>query len=138
MVYFWNGKALFPLEHSQAVERKSGSTQSFEMPASKSRIRLEEGPYLVFILRLPQGVAPASYSLFQLETVDGSRRTRSQPGRGGGLATWPVDIEINNKSSLITYALTARDLPPGEYSFSPSSSNDAYCFGVDPSAAPGQ
>jgi hypothetical protein len=51
--------------------------------------------------------------------------------------TWPVDIEKNDESSLITYALTVRDLPTGEYSFSPSSSNDGYCFGVDP-AAPGQ
>jgi hypothetical protein len=59
-----------------------------------------------------------------------------QPGRRGGLVTWPVDIQINDQSSLITYALTVRDLPAGEYSFSPSSSNDGYCFGVD--AAAGQ
>ena len=91
----------------------------------------------MFVLRLPKGVDPASYSLFPLATVNGSRRTRSQPGRRGGLMTWPVDIEKNDESSLITYALTVRDLPTGEYSFSPSSSNDGYCFGVDPSA-PGQ
>jgi len=83
---------------------------------------------------LPPGVDPASYTLFQLVIVDGRRRTRSQPGRGGGLLTWPVDIEKNHESSLITYALTVRDLPTGEWSFSPSGSNDGYCFGVDPSA----
>ena len=137
MVYFWNGKVLTPLEVNQAVERRKGSSQYWEMPAPQSRVRLNEASKLVFILRLPPEVDPASYSLFPLETVNGTRRTRSQSGRRGGLATWPVDIEKNDESSLITYALTVRDLPTGEYSFSPSTSNDAYCFGVDP-ATPGQ
>jgi hypothetical protein len=136
-VYFWNGKVLIPLERSQAVERKKGSTQYFEMPAPQSPVRLSETTSLVFILRLPQGVNPASYNLFQLVTVDGSRRTRSEPGRRGGLMTWPVDIEKNSESGLVTYNLTVRDLPTGEWSFSPSSSNDAYCFGVD-SSVPGK
>lgn len=137
MVYFWNDKVLIPLERNQAVEHTKGSTQYFEMPAPKSPVRVSETTRLVFILRLPPGVDPASYILFQLVTVDGSRRTRSQPGRRGGLMTWPVDIEKNDESGLITYAITVRDLPTGEWSFSPTSSNDAYCFGVDPSA-PGQ
>jgi hypothetical protein len=137
MVYFWNGKVLIPLERNQAVEHKKGSTQYWEMSAPQSPVRLSETSSLVFILRLPEGVDPASYTLFQLVTVGASRRTRSQPGRQGGPMTWRVDIEKNNESSLITYALTVRDLPAGEYSFSPSGSNDGYCFGVDPSA-PGQ
>ena len=137
MVYSWNGKVLTPLERNQAVAHGSGSNQYWEMPAPQSRVRLSEASRLVFILRLPKGVNPASYSLFPLVSVNGTRRTRPQSGRRGGLVTWPVDIEINDQSSLITYALTVRDLPPGEYSFSPSSSNDSYCFGVDPSA-PGQ
>ena len=137
MVYFWNGKVLIPLERNQAVEHKKGSTQYFEMPAPQSPVRLSESSRLVFILRLPPGVDPASYTLFQLVTLGGSRRTRSQPGRRGGLLTWAVDIEKNDDSSLITHSLAVRDLPTGEWSFSPSSSNDGYCFGVDPSA-PGQ
>jgi hypothetical protein len=137
MVYFWNGKLLIPLETSQAVELRKGSTEYFEIPAPQSRVRLNEDSILIFILRLPPGVDPAGYSLFPLVTADGSRRTRTQPGRRGGLLTWPVHIEINNQSSLITYALTAKDLPAGEYAFSQSGSNDSYCFGVDPSA-PGQ
>ena len=137
MVYFWNGKALIPVERNQAVEHKKGSTQYFEIPGPQSPVRVSETSSLVFILRLPEGVDPASYILFTLATVEGGRRTRSRPGRRGDFLTWPVDIEKNNESSLITYALTVRDLPTGEYSFSPSSSNDAYCFGVDPSA-PGQ
>ena len=134
MVYFWNGRVLTPLERNQAVEHRSRSTEYWEMPAPQSRVRLNEASSLVFIVRLAKGVDPASYSLFPLVTVNGGRRTRSQPGRRGGLVTWPFKIEINDESGLITYALTVRDLPTGEYSFSPSSSNDGYCFGVDPSA----
>ena len=136
-VYFWNGRVLIPLERNQAVEHKKGSTEYWEMPAPQSPVRLNEASSLVFILRLPQGVDPASYSLFPLVTVAGNRRTQSQQGRRGGLATWPVDIDKNDESSLVTYALTVRALPTGEYSFSPSGSNDGYCFGIDPSA-PGQ
>ena len=137
MVYFWNGKGLIPLEVNQAAEHRKGSTEYWEMPGPQSRARLNEASILVFILRLPKGVDPASYSLFPLVTVNGSRRTRSQAGGRGGLVTWPVHIEINDDSSVITYALTVKDLPAGEYSFSPSGSNDGYCFGVDP-ATPGQ
>ena len=137
MVYFWNGRGLIPLERNQAVEHRKGSTQYWEMPGPQSRVRLNEASSLVFILRLSKGVDPASYNLFPLVTVNGSRQTRSEPGRQGGLLTWPVDIEVNYESSLMTYALTVRDLPAGEYSFSPSNSNDGYCFGVD-SSAPGQ
>ena len=137
MVYFWNGRDLTPLERNQAVARGSGAAQYWEMPGPRSRIRVNEASGLVFVLRLPKGVDPAGYSLFPLETVNGSRRTRSEPVRRGGLVTWPFKIEINDASSLMTYALTVRDLPAGEYSFSPSSSNDGYCFGVDASA-PGQ
>jgi hypothetical protein len=135
VVYSWNGKILIALERNRAVEHGRGSTQYWEMPAPQSSVRLKEAPSLVFAVYLPEGVDPASYSLFPLVTVEGNRRTRSQPGRQGGLATWPADIEKKGGSSVITYALTVRDLPPGEYSFSPSSSNDSYCFGVDPSTS---
>lgn len=133
-VYFWNGRTLIALERNQAVEHGSGSAPYYEMPAPKSRIRVTEAPTLIFILRLAKGIDPASYSLFPLTTVNGARRTRSQAGRRGALMTWPFDISINDNSSLMTYTLTVRDLPAGEYSFSPSSSNDGYCFGVDPAS----
>ena len=131
-VYFWNGKDLTPLERNQAVARGRDSTQYWEMPGAQSRVRLKEADALVFILRLARGVNPAGYSLFSLASVDGTRRTQAEPGRRGGLVTWPFKIEVNDDSGYTTYALTVRSLPAGEYSFSPSSSNDGYCFGVDP------
>jgi hypothetical protein len=137
MVYSWDGKVVTPLEHNRAVEHKSGANPYWEIPAPQSKMRLSEAATLVFVVCLPQGVDPASYSLFPLDTVNGGRRTRSQSGHRGGLMTWPVDIVKNSDASIVTYVLTVRDLPTGEYSFSPSTSNDGYCFGIDP-AAPGQ
>lgn len=134
VVYSWDGRVLTPLERNQAVEHGKGSTQYWEIQGPQSSVRLKEAPTLMFAVYLPEGVDPASYSLFSLVTVEGSRRTRSQPGRGGSPVTWPIDIEKKGGSTVITYALIVRDLPTGEYSFSPSNSNDGYCFGVDPAA----
>jgi hypothetical protein len=137
MVYSWNGRVLTPLERNQAVEHRARSTQYWEMPGAQARVRLKEASRLVFVVDLPPGVDPASYSLYFLATVNGSRRTQNRSGRQGGLMIWPVDIVKSDESNVITYNLNVRDLPAGEYSFSPSNSNDGYCFGVDPSA-PGQ
>ena len=133
-VYLWNGRNLTPLEHSQAVERKRGSTSYWEMAGAQSHVRVKEVPAMAFIVRLPRGVNPASYSLFPLATAADARQTRAEAGRKGGLLTWPFEIQTNNESGYMTYAFIVKDLPAGEYSFSPSNSNDSYCFGVDPSA----
>ncbi|HEY2017784.1 MAG TPA: hypothetical protein VGH38_29970 [Bryobacteraceae bacterium] len=130
-VYFFNGRNLTPLERNQAVERKRGSAPYWEIPGAQSQVRVEEASALAFIVRLPKGVNPASYSLFPLTTGNGNRQTSAQTGRKGGLMTWPFEIQTNNESSYMTYAFIVKDLPTGEYSFSPSSSNDSYCFGVD-------
>lgn len=130
VVYSWNGTALIPLERNQAVEHGG----AFEMRGPRSSVRLKEDSSLVFVVYLREGTDPAGYSLFVLETVDGNRRTRPQPGHRGALMTWPVDIKKKDGVNVITYALIVRDLPTGEYSFSPSTSNVGYCFGVDPSA----
>jgi hypothetical protein len=130
-VYFWNGRDLTPLEHNQAAERKSGTASYFEIPGGQSSVRIKEKSPLFFILRLPKGVDPAGYSLFPLSTEGGNRRTKNDSSRRGGILTWPFKIEINDAGGYMTYALTVRDLPSGEYSFSPSTSNDGYCFGVD-------
>jgi len=135
-VYYWNGRDLTPLERNQAVQRKRGSTQYWEMSGTQSRVRVEEASAMAFIVRLPRGVNPASYSLFPLTTVGSSRETRADTSRKGGIMTWPFEIQINNESGYMTYAFIVKDLPTGEYSFSPSNSNDGYCFGVD--SAPGQ
>jgi hypothetical protein len=131
-VYFRSGAREFiPLEKNQAVERKRGSNTYYEMPSAQSPIRVKSASELVFVVRLPKGIDPSSYSLFPLVVANGARRTESQPGRRGGIVTWPFAIEMIDETGYNTFAFKVKDLPGGEYSFSPSSSNDGYCFGLD-------
>ena len=129
VVYFRGASGeLTPLERNQAAERRRGSAQYWEMPSARSPVRLKTAPQMQFVLRVPEGIDPESYSLYPMAAANGARRTESQPGRKGGPVTLPVDIA---KVSGSTYTLTVKDLAAGEYSFSPSGSNEAYCFGVD-------
>ncbi|MGO9263156.1 MAG: hypothetical protein ACLQU1_43785 [Bryobacteraceae bacterium] len=133
-VYFRNGSGnLVPLERTQAEARKRGATQYWEMPGARSPIRLKTAASLLFAVRLAKGIDPDSFSLFPLETANGSRRTKTDPRRKNAPLTVAFDV---TKAGESTYNLTVKDLAPGEYAFSPDGSNDGYCFGVDP-AAPG-
>jgi hypothetical protein len=129
-VYFRGDSGdLVALERNQAAERRHGSTQYWEMPNARSPVRLKSAPEMVFLLRVPEGIDPESYSLYPLAVANGARRTEAQSGRKGGPVTVSFQIAKLHDS---TYSLTVNGLAPGEYSFSPSSSNDGYCFGVDP------
>jgi len=135
-VYFQRTPREFvPLDHTQAVERRRGSSSYFEIAGPQARMRVKEATELVFVVRLPKGLLASVYSLFPLVPADGARRTESPKGQRNGLVTWPFAIATIDESGYVTYSFTVRDLPPGEYSFSPSTSNDGYCFGVDPAPA---
>jgi hypothetical protein len=131
-VYFRDGAGgLIPLERNQAAEGRRGSVQYWEMPAARSPVRVKNAPTLQFVVRLPEGTDIESYSLYPMTRGNGVRRTETVPGRKGGPVTLPFE---STKTGGSTYTLTIQDLAEGEYSFSPSGSNDAYCFGVDASA----
>ncbi len=132
-VYFRDGSGgLIPLERNQAAEKRRGSVQYWEMPSAKSPVRVKSAPALEFVVKLPEGIDIESYSLYPMTSASGARRTETAPGRKGGPVTLPFD---SKKAGGSTYTLTIQDLATGEYSFSPSGSNDAFCFGVDASAA---
>jgi hypothetical protein len=134
VVYFKQPSGdLIPLEHNQAVERRRGSTQYWELPTARSPVRVKSAPDLIFVVRLPDNADPHAYSLYPLVTANNTRRTEPQPGRLPGPVTLPFDIK---KLTGSTYEFSIADLATGEYSFSPSTSNDGYCFGVD--ASPGR
>jgi len=132
VVYFRaSSGGLTPLERTQAVERRRGSTQYWEMPNAHSPVRLKAAPEMQFVVRLAQGTDPESFGLYPMAVANNARRTQNQPGRRGG----PVTVEFDaKKTGDSVFTFTVRGLAAGEYSFSPSGSNDAYCFGVD---APG-
>jgi hypothetical protein len=143
MVYLQDASgALQPLERNQGIQRSGGSGALsrrqggvyWEMAGAKSPVRLKSGQKMLFVVRLANGIDPATFSLFPLETRQDKRRTRSDPGSRIAPLQWALTI---TNVGEVSYGLTpVNRLPAGEYAFSAANSNDAYCFAVDP--APGQ
>jgi len=129
-VYFQDETgALVPLERNSGTQRTGGSAY-WEMEDAKSPVRLKSGKKMLFVVRLANGIDPATYNLFPLEMKTDSRRTKPDPRN----RTAPLMLLLNvTKVGESTYGLTpVRNLAAGEYAFSPNNSSNAYCFGVDP------
>jgi len=127
--------ALWPLERNQGIQRTGGRSREagvayWEMAGAKSPVRLKSGQKMLFVVRLANGIDPATFSLFPLDTRQGERRTRSDPRN----RSTPLQAALNIMNvGEVSYGLTpVNPLPPGEYAFSATNSNDAYCFAVDP------
>jgi hypothetical protein len=133
-VYFQNDSgALTPLERNRAIERRGRATPQesyWEMDGARSPVRFKSGQTMLFVVQLANGIDPGTYALLPLDTRTDIRRTKSEPRN----KTAPLSLLVNViKVGDSTYGLTpVRDLAPGEYAFSPTNSNNAYCFGVDP------
>ena len=98
----------------------------YRIQGPQSPVRVGRGDKIVFVVRLNSGRDPRRFELYQLESRMNYRQT--QPSMGGRPQSLPVTI---NKISDSTYEISpARQLYPGEYSFSPVDSNESYCFGV--------
>jgi hypothetical protein len=138
-----------PLERIRPTERRSspgvGSVfipgprsmgnagRYWEMEGARSPVRIAKGQRVLFVVRLANGIDPASFSLYPLDTVKNMRRMKLAPNDQSGLVTVVTTVTKFGESS---YGLSAGgSFPPGEYAFSPTGLKDAYCFGVD-SAAP--
>lgn len=136
-VYFQDASGnLLPLEQTAAAGHRAPAApggrggQYWDMPGAHSRFRLQSNSQMLFVVELPGGIAPSTFQLYPLETRGNARRTK---GGNGAAMTIPLS---SRKVAGNTYILApVGPLAPGEYSFSPSNSNDAYCFGID-SAAP--
>jgi hypothetical protein len=140
-IYFQqdSGK-LLPLERTEGVPHgasgaagtgHSGNDQSgqyWDIQGPRSPFRLRSDDKITFVVRMADGIAPNTFSLYPLETKGTTRRTKAAIV-SGPVPTIPFTVR---KVTGNTYALTpAGFLSPGEYAFSPANSNDAYCFGID-------
>jgi hypothetical protein len=85
---------------------------------------------MMFVVQLANGIDPGTYALLPLEVRNDGRWTKPDPKN----KNVPVSMLVNvSKLGDSTYGLTSiQELATGEYAFSPSNSNNAYCFGVDP------
>ncbi len=129
-VYFQNRTgSLLPLERTRANERRDERGEFWQMEGAQSPVRLPSGQKMMFVVQLANGIDPGTYALLPLETRNDSRWTKADPRN----ARAPLSLVVNiTKVGDSTYGLTpAQELAPGEYAFSPSNSNNTYCFGVD-------
>ena len=100
----------------------------YRIQGAQSPVRVRRGDKIVLVVRLNSGGDPRRFELYQLESRMNYRQTLPSAG-GGRPPALPVTI---NKISDYTYEISpARQLYPGEYSFSPTDSNESYCFGVN-------
>jgi hypothetical protein len=122
-----------------ALERQTGKVvagfirASVEIKGKRSPVRITGDAGQDFVVALPSGVDPSKFELFLMEAKKGRRRIVISTDKfftiKAGKASLPVTVKRYGQSS---YMLTpARPLPPGEYCFSPSDSNDTFCFGID-------
>jgi hypothetical protein len=126
--------ALLALERQTAKASAGLVRVSAEIKGERSPVRILSDLDQDFVVALPSGVDPSKYELFLMEAKKGKRRTV--------MATDKIfTVQVGKSSLAVTvkryggssYKLTpAQRLPPGEYCFSPSDSNDSFCFGIDP------
>jgi hypothetical protein len=100
--------------------------QYWEMPGARSSFRLRADTPLQFAVELPGGISPAILKLYPLESKGGTRRTKVAAGSPPG-----IPVRVRRVGGNVYLYSVVGSLPPGEYAFSPSNSNDSFCFGID-------
>jgi hypothetical protein len=138
-VFFRNDSSqLIPLERSTATYVRVGSGFGYSplrlyngfyaIDGLRCSVRVKDSEKLVFVVRLANGVDPRAFGLYPLETKKGSRITKVDTKKKT-LISIPFHV---TRAGAYSYALLPDSaLPAGEYSFSPKTSNDTYCFGID-------
>ena len=115
--------------HRVSRPLKDGAFQYWDIEGPRSPFRLKSGSKLLFVVEMPYGIASDSFSLYPLETKGSARRTKAGPGNSLAMT---IPLSVRKVTGNIYILAPSEQLAPGEYSFSPAKSNDAYCFGIDP------
>ena len=131
-VYFRDAAGkLIPLERTQGTSNRSrigfpaSGREYWEVDGARSPVRAKSGQKMLFVIRLANGLDPNKIPLYPLEVKKANRRTEFDPK--DKTKTAPLTLLVNVTKIGESYGLTPdKDLPAGEYAFSPINSNDAY------------
>jgi hypothetical protein len=108
-----------------------GVTEAFFVPGSHSPVRVTEGTDVSAIVRLAsREINPVS--IVQLFRFKVRNNRRELPISGGGYGDSAVPFEFVKYGEKSFKIKPKGDLPPGEYVFGLNTSQDGYCFGIDP------
>lgn len=125
--------ALTTLERQTAKGSSGMLRASAEVKSERSPVRIDADSAQDFVVSLPVGVDPSKFELFPMEVKKGKRRTVMVSAKLFSVQAGKNSIAIAAKRyGNAAYTLSpVQKLPVGEYCFSPSDSNDAFCFGID-------
>jgi hypothetical protein len=125
--------ALTTLERLTAKGSSGMFHGSAEIKSERSPVRIDGDSAQDFVVSLPAGVDPSKFELFLMEVKKGKRRTVMASAKLFSVQVGKNSIAIAAKRyGNAAYKLSpVQKLPPGEYCFSPSDSNDTFCFGID-------
>jgi hypothetical protein len=125
-VVYWQDTSgvLIPLERLTAKQ----NGQLFEIRGRRSEIRIPENTHPVFVVRLQNGSDPTTFKLYPLGVNSQVRIT--------SVKAQTLDIQITRLAQSTYRLVPTANLWTGEYAFSPTTSNESYCFGIERSAAP--
>lgn len=126
--YLLQAGKLIPVESTQAKEddRKEGPV--FVIDGAASPVKT---PMAMPIFLFDSGsLAPQSLELYKLD-VNGDHREVSTGGtKKRKNAARPIKLSITQLDTHLYRVESYESLDPGEYSLSPNSSNQAFCFAV--------
>ena len=106
---------------------------SAEIKSERSPVRIDGDSAQDFVVSRPAGVDPSKFELFLMEVKKGKRRTVMASAKLFSVQVGKNSIAIAAKRyGNAAYKLSpVQKLPPREYCFSPSDSNNSFCFGID-------
>ena len=123
--YLKHAAELVPLEARQAKEEKQKKEDTLyvvEGAASSARTPLASPIFLI----LADKLVPDRLGLYKLEVKSGHREILFGPKK----SPKPIRIEVSRLSGNLFKIEVEESLEPGEYSLSPSDSNQVFCFQV--------
>ncbi|HVT92526.1 MAG TPA: hypothetical protein VHD76_06745 [Bryobacteraceae bacterium] len=127
MPYLLRAGALIPTEVQQAKEEKRKKNEvAFVIPGAASPVKTPmAAPMFIF---LSDKIPADTLQLFRLE-VNGSNRELSTGGKKKD-QSMPLRLSVTQLHGKLYRVEAYNSLDPGEYSLSPNSSNEAFCFSV--------
>ena len=124
--YLKHAENLIPTEASEAKEekgKKDDITYAIAGAASSAKTPLASPIFLL----LSEKLLPDNLQLFRLETRNGRRELAVSPKKPGK----PIRVTVTKLSPDGLYRIEVGDsLEAGEYSLSPTDSNQVFCFQV--------
>jgi hypothetical protein len=122
--YLLHAGRLLPTEVLEAKENQQKDASVYTMPGEHSPVKTPLASP-IFILKANQ-LNPEQLQLFQLQTADGHREIKFSKKKN----PQPYTFTVKKLDAGIFRLEVNESLPVGEYSITPTQSNQTFCFAV--------